>query len=725
MTKRIIVLMATAMPALGIYAQNTMKAIVKEEGSGEPLVGVTVKIDGTKLSGVTDGNGSVTITDVPDGSHKAVFTYIGYERESKTLTFPQAEDTTLTVYMEEDEEELEELVIQTTRGTRSIKNVPTRIEFISGEELDEKSSMKPGDIRMLLNESTGITTQQTSAISGNAAIRIQGLDGRYTQILKDGFPTFAGAASGLGLLQTPPLDLKQVEIIKGSSSTLYGGGAIAGLVNLISKTPEEKRELSFLLNGTTGKGLDASMFYSQKFGKTGLTSLFSYNRNWAYDPSDTGFTAIPEFDRFTFNPKLFLYLSENTDMNIALNTMFENRLGGDIKYIEGKGDATHSYFERNKTQRHSLQAAFGHRFGQGNRLTAKASGTYFDRSIEIPTYMFDGRQISSFAEVAYTHTREKNEWVAGLNLWTDDFKEKSAGTTGKRDYTQTTAGAFVQDNWLTNSWLNIEAGLRADHVFNYGWAILPRLSALFKISEELSSRLSGGFGYKAPTIFTEDAERMQYRNIMPVDKDHNKLERSYGLNWDVNYATALFGGSVSFAVNQLFFYTYINSPLQLRSAGNGLYRMENIHGHIDTKGSETNVKLGYRDLHLYLGYTYTDARIKENGITSENVLTPKHRINAILMYEVEDEWRVGLESYFYSKQKLSDGSTGRSYTIFGLMVEKIWEKLSVFANFENFTDRRQTRFDTIYTGTISNPEFRDIYAPLDGFVMNAGVKIRL
>ena len=302
--------MATAMSALCMYAQNTLKATVKEEDSGEPLVGVTVKIDGTGLSGVTDGEGNITIIGVPDGSHNAVFTYIGYERENKTLTFPMAEDTTLTIYMEEDEKELEELVIQTTRGTRSIKNVPTRIEFISGEELDEKSSMKPGDIRMLLNESTGISTQQTSAISGNAAIRIQGLDGRYTQILKDGFPTFAGAASGLGLLQTPPLDLKQVEIVKGSSSTLYGGGAIAGLVNLISKTPGEKRELSFLLNGTTGKGLDASMFYSQKFSKIGITSLLSYNRNWAYDPSDTGFTAIPEFDRFTFNPKLFLYLSE-------------------------------------------------------------------------------------------------------------------------------------------------------------------------------------------------------------------------------------------------------------------------------------------------------------------------------------------------------------------------------------------------------------------------------
>src|SRR5690606_29442200 len=79
---------------------------------------------------------------------------------------------------------------------------------------------------------------------------------RYTQILKDGFPIYSGASSGLGLLQIPPLDLKQVEVIKGSTSTLYGGGAIAGLVNLISKTPTEERDLRFHLNGTSGRGLD-------------------------------------------------------------------------------------------------------------------------------------------------------------------------------------------------------------------------------------------------------------------------------------------------------------------------------------------------------------------------------------------------------------------------------------------------------------------------------------
>lgn len=725
MKKAIFALIAVAAWAQGTYAQNTLKATIKEAEGGETLIGVTAKVEGTDITAVSDADGNMTIEGIPDGERSITFSYIGYEDKTEKLTFPLTSDATLTVTMCEDEEELGEIVVQTTRGTRTIENVPTRIEFISGEELDEKASMKPGDIRMLLSESTGIATQQTSAISGNAAIRIQGLDGRYTQILKDGFPTFAGAASGLGLLQTPPLDLKQVEIIKGSSSTLYGGGAIAGLVNLISKTPGERRELDFLLNGTSAKGLDASMFYSQRFGKVGATALFSYNRNWAYDPSDTGFTAIPEFDRFTLNPKLFVYFSENTDLNIGLNTMFEKRTGGDIEYVEGRGDDVHSYFERNETQRHSLQAALTHRFGAGDRLVVKASSTYYDRKITVPGYTFDGNQLSTFAEASFAHTAERNEWVAGLNLWTDDFNEKSRGDTGKRDYAQTVAGAFVQDTWAAAKWLDVEAGLRADYVFDYGWAVLPRLSALFKISDKLSSRVGGGFGYKAPTIFTEDTERMQYKDVLPISDDVNKLERSYGANWDVNYVTGLFGGEVSLAVNQLFFYTYIDHPLLMRPAGDGLYRMENISGHITTKGGETNVKLGYKDFHLFLGYTFTDADTHEGGARYDNCLTPRHRVNAILMYEVEDKWRVGFESYYYSKQKLSDGHEGKPYTMFGLMVEKIWEKFSVFANFENFTDRRQTRFDTIYNGTVTNPEFRDIYAPLEGFVFNAGIKLRL
>ena len=591
MNIRIITLAIVTLLVQNAWAQNTFKAIVKDGKNKEILIGVNAVLNKTTNGASSDENGIITISNIPNGVQHITFSYLGYESETKSFSFPLSSTAPVEIFLEQDEEILEEVIISSTRGTRSIQNIPTRVEFISSEELGEKGSMKPGDIRMLLNESTGIITQQTSATSGNAAIRIQGLDGRYTQILKDGFPVFAGAASGLGLLQTPPLDLKQVEIIKGSTSTLYGGGAIAGLINLISKTPEEKRDLSLHLNGTSGKGLDVSGFYGQRFNKVGTTIFASYNRNWVYDPSDTGFTAIPQFDRYVFNPKLFLYLTEHTQISIGLNAMFEDRLGGDIEYIKGKGDDTHSYFEKNKTQRHSTQLTFGHRFNEKDRLDFKNSVTYFKRNIGVPSYSFEGVQVSTFSELSYTHTNQKTEWVAGLNLWTDKFDENKLTDFQPRDYNQTILGAFVQNNWEATEWLNLETGLRTDYVPDYGTAILPRVSAHFKITDNFSSRLGGGFGYKTPTIFTEDSERLQYQHVLPIDKDKNKLERSYGLNIDFNYVTSFCDGNITFSINQLFFYTYLDNPLLLQSTTDGLYRLNNITGHTDSKGGETNVKI--------------------------------------------------------------------------------------------------------------------------------------
>ncbi|MDR0748064.1 MAG: hypothetical protein LBF62_00655 [Tannerellaceae bacterium] len=273
-------------------------------------------------------------------------------------------------------------------------------------------------------------------------------------------------------------------------------------------------------------------------------------------------------------------------------------------------------------------------------------------------------------------------------------------------------------------WLSIESGLRGDYVVDYGFALLPRLSALFKINNKLSSRIGGGLGYKTPTVFTEDSERMHYQNVMPVNSDYNQLERSCGANADINYKTNI-GEKVFLTFNQLFFYTYLKSPLMLKIRQNDTYQFQNTDGHIDTKGTETNIKISYDDFQLFSGYTFTDAIVDENSVEYPNPLTSKHRLNSILMYEVEDRWKIGLEAYYYSPQKLNDGTTGRDYWIFGAMIEKIWNHISIYANFENFTDTRQTKFGSIYTGTITNPVFKDIYAPLDGFVINAGVKIRL
>jgi iron complex outermembrane receptor protein len=640
-----------------------------------------------------------------------------------SLTFPAASEAMLEVRLEASEEELEEVIITSTRSSRTIADIPTRVEFITGEELDEKGNMKPGDIRMLLNESTGIQTQQTSATSANASIRIQGLDGRYTQILKDGFPLYAGFSGGLGLLQTPPLDLKQVEVIKGSSSTLYGGGAIAGMVNLISRKPTNDQELRFLINGTSAKGLDLSGFYGNKFGKVGITVFVSGNSNAPYDPADIDLTAIPKFERYAINPKLFIDFDGRTNLTVGVNYMTEDRIGGDIKYIEGNGDAIHQYFEDNQTQRLSTQFSFTKKVSDNTSLSVKNSINHFDRKIEIPGYIFDGTQNSSFTEVNYIVESTNSEWIGGVNLWTDDFSEIQTTTTPLRDYSQTTIGAFVQNTYSFTEKVSLETGVRGDYVFDYGYAFLPRVSLLYKANTALTSRIDGGFGYKAPTIFTEESERIQYQNVLPISPDRNELEKSYGANWDLNYRTEL--GEVGFSINQLFFYTYLNDPLFLSDAGNGNYEFVNIDGHTSTAGTETNVKLEYGDFKLFIGYTFTDTKIHNDGTSVQNPLTAKHRLNNVLMYEVEEKWKVGLEAYYFSEQRLTDGTYGKDYWICGFMAERLWEKFSLFINFENFLDTRQTRFDTIYTGTITNPVFRDIYAPLDGFVINGGLKLDL
>jgi outer membrane receptor for ferrienterochelin and colicins len=725
--KRTIVLLSMLLFTAMTYAQNTYKAVIKDAKTNQALPGATVKILGTTLGTISDNTGSVSISGIPSGRRVISFSYLGYQTKTDTLTFPLLENLIITISLEaaEEDEELEEVTISATRSSRSIDNIPTRVEVIAGEELDEKGNMKPGDIRMLLAESTGIQTQQTSATSGNSAIRIQGLDGKYTQIIRDGFPLYSGFSGGLGLLQIAPLDLQQVEVIKGSSSTLYGGGAIAGLVNLVSKKPTEERQLNFLLNGTSALGLDASSFYAQKFDKVGITIYGAYNKGTAYDPSDIGLTAIPKFDRFTLNPKLFFYFNEATTLSAGINATTEKRIGGDIEYVKGNGSSTHSYFEENKTGRYSSQLELDHKIGDNQKLTLRNSVSYYDRSIGLPNYLFSGVQVSTYTEANYSRNGDKADWVLGGNFLSENFKEDQNSAAALRSYNYNTIGAFAQNTWSLSDKISIESGIRGDYHNEYGFFFLPKVSGLWKINEHFSTRLGGGFGYKAPSVFTEDAERIQFRNVLPIDVANTKAERSYGANYDVNYVTSLADGNVGFSINHMFFYTRINNPILLTAATGGNLAYVQSDGNLDTKGMETNAKITYADFKLFIGYTFADVNQHTTSASTAYPLVSKHRLNNVLMYEIEDQWKIGLEAYYFGQQKLNDGAIGKSYWTTGFMAEKLWERFSIFINIENFSDTRQTKFDSIYTGSITSPVFRDIYAPVDGFVINGGIKIML
>ncbi len=711
--------------ALHTCAQNVFTVYIKDKASKEPLAGATINIEGTSVGTSATPEGVATLTGISNGKQVIHFKSVGYVDLFDSVSFPLVTHDTITVFMDAANEEMDEVTVSSTRSSRTIQDLPTRIELISGEELGEKSNMKPGDIKMVLSESTGIQTLQTSATSGNSAIRIQGMDGRYTQILKDGFPLYDGFSGGLGLMQTPPLDLKRVEIIKGASSTLYGGGAIAGLINLISKTPSPTKELRFNLNATSAGGVDASGFYSKLKNKFGVMLFGAFNSSPAYAPANTTFTAIPYYRRYTLNPKVFFYPNSKVDVLFGINSIYENRKGGDIQYINHGADSVHSYFEDNKCERISSIFEIRRRFENTGTLTLKNSLNHFNRILNTPATTFDGTQFATFTEMNYVIHKGKLEWIAGTNLITDNFQERKFTNIPLRNYDITTCGIFLENIWDVSKHFILESGLRTDYVAKYGAVVLPRISMLFKFGTHFSSRLGGGLGYKTPTLFTEESERVAYMNIQPLSPTFNKLERSYGANWDVNYKTTFADGKVTFSVNQLIFYTMLKDPLLLSAAANNTYQFENLVAHFNAKGAETNMKVGYGHFKLFLGYTFTYSLIENGDIYRETPLTPMHHTNSVLMYEVENKWKIGAEAYYYSPQRLNDGTIGRDYWLCGFMAERIWKHMSVYINFENLLDSRQTRYESIYSGTIAQPVFRDIYAPLDGFVANGGIKINL
>jgi outer membrane receptor for ferrienterochelin and colicins len=362
-----------------------------------------------------------------------------------------------TIKKENKTEELEEVRVQSTRTTRTIRNTPTRIETIDAEELDEKSNMRPSNVSMVLHESTGLQVQQTSATSGNASIRVQGLDGRYTQLLKDGYPNFGNFASGLSILEIPPLDLKQVEVIKGPASTLFGGGAIAGVVNFISKTPKEKGEFNFIINQSNIGQSNIGCYASQRKGKFGYAILGLLNLQKSYDVDNDDFSEIPKSNNFTINPRIFYYPNPTTTFMLGNSFTKGIMKGGDMNVIEGNVDAYHTYFEKNKTIRNTTTFEFDKKITENNSFKLKQSWSFFDRKINIPNYEFGGFNTNIFTDASYLLTSKKQTIITGLNFQYDDFKQQNISTL---DAKSNTIGAYIQQTWDISEDIKLENGLR-------------------------------------------------------------------------------------------------------------------------------------------------------------------------------------------------------------------------------------------------------------------------
>ncbi len=703
------------------HAQNSFKAIIKDSATRENLTGVSAYINKLKIGASSDSGGLLSINNIPKGEYKIVFSSIGYQEKEIEFSFPLSQQQPVEILLQKETGELNDIIVSTTRTNSRIEDIPIRVEVIGKDEVNEETNIKPTNISKLLLESASIQAQQTSALSGNMSMRLQGLDGKYTQILKDGFPLYGGFAQGLSIMQIPPLDLKQVEIIKGSSSSLYGSDAIGGIINLISKQPHEKRELTFLANRTSLAGTDVDGYFSSRFGrekKAGLTFLTANNFQKAADVSKNGFSDVPQTKTYTIAPTFYYYFNPKTTLRFGINGTFDNRKGGDMLALKNQKDSLHPFYEQNISNRVSSQFSFVKKIRKENSLTIKNSVSYFKREINQPLSAFAGNQTSTYSEASYNFKIARQQLVAGVNVTSEKFVEDYHKSQLQRNYNYVTTGMFMQDDWRPNQKFTLEAGLRTDYQNQFGNFVLPRLAIMYKFNKEFYVRAGGGLGYKLPTIFSTEAELAGINNIQPLSKNI-KAEKSTGGNLDFNYKKRL-GDESSFTINQSFFITQINNPLELDT-----FHFVNKSKPIITKGFETNIRLNLGAFQFFAGYSFIDARRKYNNVQSFVPLTPKNKINIDIIYEKEDNFSVAYEGYYLSSMYRDQDTKTKSYFTSGLIVQKHFTHFDLIANCENIFDVRQTRFENIVIPPITNPTFRQLYAPLDGRVFNVALRIKL
>lgn len=700
---------------IGLLVQEQRATVLVEvRAAGTPVTGAAVVIGGATYT--TDERGTVRAT-VPPGPLVIAVAKDGFLPATATAEAVAGEERTAGVDLEPAPTIEEEVtVIASTRTEGRIEDQPMRVEVLAREEIEEKMLMTPGDIVMMLNEMGGMRVQATSPSLGAASVRIQGMRGRYTRFLSDGLPLFGEQPGGLGLLQIPPMDLGQVEVIKGVASALYGAGAMGGVVNLISRRPAKAPVREALINRSTRGATDAVLWISAPVS-AGLAGSLLAGGHWQEqtDVNGEGWSDLPGYSRGVVRPRILWDGGKGRMLFATAGATWETRRGGTQpgSVLQATGAP---YSEALDTFRFDV-GALGHTLIRSRYvLTARAAVSRQRHSHEFGATRERDRHETAFGELALRGTAGRHTWVGGLAIEHDRHAPTDVPRFG---YGFTTPGVFAQDDVHLRSWLTVSLSARADFHSEYGAFFSPRVSALAR-SGAWTTRVSGGQGFFAATPLTEETEAAGLSRLTlaaPL-----RAERGASASWDVTREA----GPLSLTAT--FFGSRIAHPLDVDRQ---TYSLANADESTTNIGAELLGTFRRTPFAVTGTYTYVRSRETERGRRVRRVdvpLTPRHSAGLVAMAEAEQTGRLGLEIYFTGRQRLDLNpyrDQSESYVLVGLLAERRVGRARVFVNGENLTGVRQTRWDPLLRPVrgIDGRWTVDAWAPLDGRTINGGVRV--
>jgi iron complex outermembrane receptor protein len=563
--------------------------------------------------------------------------------------------------------------------------------------------MTPGDIVMMLNEMGGMRVQATSPSLGAASVRVQGMRGRYTRFLSDGLPLF-GEVGGLGLLQIPPMDLAQVEVIKGAASSLYGAGAMGGVVNLVSRQPGAEATRELLLNRSTRGGTDAVAFFSAPLASGwGLTFLGSGHWQERVDVNDDGWSDLPRYARGIARPRLFWNDDKGNRFFATAGATIEDRSGGSAEFLDALDTRG---FDAGLLDQRIIAGQF--------IVTTRAAW-----SQKRHEHVFAGspeadRHTTAFGELTVRGTTGAHTWVAGAAVESDRYR---ASEVARFNHTFTTPGVFVQDDVAVAPWLSLSGSARVDRHSEYGTFVSPRLSALLR-SGAWNSRISVGTGFYGPSALTEETEAAGLARLaMPLPLG---AEKGRSASFDITRSAGPLSATMT------LFMSRIADAVKVDREQRYVIR----HAERTTNsGVELLATVRHEPYALTGTYTFVRARERDGGAELDSPLTPRHSAGVVGMWEQEDVGRIGVEVYYTGRQRLEVNpfaDHSEPYVIVGLLAERQFGPLRVFINGENLSDVRQTKWHPFARPSPGGDgrQTVDAWAPLEGRNINGGVRFQ-
>ena len=619
---------------------------------------------------------------------------------------------------QEAEAVVEEIVITSTRSPTLIRDEPLRIEAIPAEEIKENLTIQPGNVSSLLKELPGVRVQSTAPGLGGAAMQLRGMPGRHTLVLTDGLPLLGAEPDAFGLLQTPPLDLARAEVIKGAVSALYGGSALGGVLNLISRTPEA--EPGMLANANSRGGRDFVGFFTAKGASrwSGTLTAGAHDQS-REDVNGDGWADLAGYRRYTVRPRLWRDDGAGHSLFLTAGLVSEDREGGTMPgRVLPDGSA---FPEILHTRRLDAGAVSHWSFDNQKAFIGRLSltSTHLDRTFGLQRVA--STQTTAFTEAAWNGATGGHLWVLGVAFEHDQLIVAAVPGVS---YTYNVPAAFVQDEYAPAHWLTLAGSARVDAHNDFGTFVSPRLSALIRQPKGAwSLRASVGAGFAAPTLFVDEIEATGLGALVPLRGLH--AERATTASIDVKWARN------GWDVNASVFTSEIRDALEAVPKSGNKLELVNARGPRRVPGAEVLVGYVAGPLHAIAAWSFLDAtEVDSAGVRHDAPLIPHHTATLDGILEGKKRGRFGLELDYTGPQALADNpyrTVSRDYFQLNALAELRIGKIAVFMNALNVTDVRQTHYDPLIRsspGPGGDP-ITALWAPLDGRSFNIGVRAEL